>query len=110
MVPIALISCYKVYKDHTVTGSSSPNEGFSTVTSSAPDNAVPDSKWEELLSYAEYLQMTAQERYDFKKSFEDPADFSLWLDAVMELYEQAQKENEIGQDGVIDMDKIDPNA
>lgn len=82
--------------------------GYTSPTEESLDSTESDSRWEELLTYAEYLEMTAQERSDFAASFEDPSEFFQWLKAVKEIYEQERKENELGQDGVIDMDKIDP--
>ncbi len=88
-----------------------PSSDDSQSSQSLTDSdTASDSKWEDLLTYAEYLEMTAQDRSDFADSFEVPSEFFQWLEAVMEIYEQERKENELGQDGVIDMDKIDPNG
>lgn len=72
------------------------------------DTEKTDSEWNELLSYAEYLALPAAERSAFVDSFEDPSDFSAWLKAVKRIYDAEQKGNEIGQDGVIDMEDINP--
>lgn len=82
---------------------------FTTTTTAEPTEAT-ENKWEQILTYAEYLEMNAQERSDFADSFEDSADFFQWLQAVKAIYEQNRKENEIGQDGNIDMDQINPNG
>lgn len=109
-VILVVAAGFKIYKDRTAFNSQYDDDTAITTTGDSQTNSSPDRDWEKLLSYAEYLEMTAQERSDFADSFEDSAEFFQWLDAVMEIYEQEQKEDEIGQDGVIDMDKINPNG
>lgn len=81
--------------------------GGSETSGSGKDNISAD-RWENLLSYEEYLEKTAAERSAFAESFEDPADFKAWLKAAKETYESQQQDEGIGNDGVIDMEKIDP--
>lgn len=69
-----------------------------------------DSKWEELLTYEAYLEMSYQERSDFQESFSDTGEFFQWMENVKAIYEENRKENELGQDGNIDMDKINPEG
>lgn len=66
-------------------------------------------QWEQILTYAEYLEMTAEERTAFSDSFEDSAQFFEWFREVKAIYEEQRKENEMNQGGIIDMDQIDPN-
>ena len=75
---------------------------------STPDSGKTDSEWNELLSYAAYLALPASERSAFADSFDDPEDFSAWLKAVKRIYDAAQEDNKIGEDGVIDMGDINP--
>lgn len=70
----------------------------------------PIGQWEQLLTYAEYLEMNTQERSKFADSFEDSADFFRWLQAVKAIYEQERKDNELGQNGIIDMEEVNPNG
>lgn len=107
---LIVAACYKIYQDRTAAYIPSGTDGYVTSTGNSSTSEEPDSKWEELLTYAEYLEMTAAERSAFADSFEDSSEFFEWLNAVMDIYEQQQKDNEIGQDGVIDMDKINPNG
>jgi hypothetical protein len=71
-------------------------------------NWKTDAQWNDLLSYADYLQMPAAERSAFADSFEDPEDFSSWLKAVKRIYESQQTGNGVGSDGVIDMEQLEP--
>lgn len=109
-VALIVISSMKLYNDHEARKAQHANDGYVSSTGNSSLNDDAASKWEELLTYAEYLEMTAAERSAFADSFEDSSEFFEWLNAVMDIYEQQQKDNEIGQDGVIDMDKINPNG
>lgn len=107
---LIVVSGIKLYNDRAAREAQHANGGYVSSTGNSSLNQEPDSKWEQLLTYAEYLEMTAEERSAFADSFEDSSEFFEWLNAVMDIYEQQQKDNEIGQDGVIDMDKINPNG
>ena len=63
-----------------------------TTNQSAQGNQEKD--WEEILTYAEYLEMSKEEQDDFYASFEDPAEFFKWFDAVKEIYDQYREENQ----------------
>jgi hypothetical protein len=72
-------------------------------------NWKTDAQWNDLLSYADYLQMPAAERSAFADSFDTVDEFKVWLGAVMRIYEAEQdKSNQVGEDGVIDMGDIAP--
>ena len=81
-----------------------------TGTFAAPSSKhKTDAQWNELLSYAEYLAMPAAERSEFADSFNTIDEYKSWLRAVMRIYEAEQdKSNQVGEDGVIDMEDIDP--
>lgn len=89
------------------------DSGANETTSSTAESGVstePGNEWEEILTYAEYLEMTAQERSEFADSFEDSAEFFQWLQVAKAAYEQNRMDNALGEDGIIDMDKINPNG
>ena len=67
-----------------------------------------DEQWNEIMSYADYLALPAAERGAFVDSFENQDDFKAWLKAVQRIYEKEQQSDKVGEDGVIDMDKINP--
>lgn len=81
---------------------------LATTTTTEPTQLT--SPWEELLTYSEYLEMSAQERSDFENSFADSGEFFQWLKAVKEIYELERKENELGHSGNIDMGEINPGG
>ena len=108
-----LMSSCKLYKDPPEINTQ-PVESSSTDATVQTDDLLastgPDNKWEELLTYEEYLYMSSQDRADFADSFADSGKFFEWLQAVKEIYEQERTDDELGQDGVIDMDEINPNG
>lgn len=66
----------------------------------APDSTQPQPStqpetvdWESILAYSEYLEMTKQEQDAFYNSFEDPAEFFTWFDAVKAIYDAQREEN-----------------
>lgn len=68
-----------------------------------------DSKdWEELLTYAEYLEKSKEEQDAFYASFEDPMEFFEWFDAVKAIYDEERKENEF-DGGAIDIGGMSGN-
>lgn len=71
-----------------------------TTNQSAQGNQEKD--WEEILTYAEYLEMSKEEQDDFYASFEDPAEFFQWFDAVKAIYDEYREENQY-DGGAIDI-------
>lgn len=74
---------------------------FETTATAEP--AGTESPWEEILTYAEYLEMSKEEQDAFYASFEDPKEFFQWFDAVKAIYDEERKENNFNGDDVLDL-------
>lgn len=72
-----------------------------SVQGNQSENGTKD--WEEILTYAEYLNMTKQEQDAFYASFEDPMDFFAWFKAVKAIYDEERKDYEFDGSGSIDI-------
>ena len=83
-----------------------PDEPFPTFTNGPTDPTYDTVRWESILTYKEYLDMTTQERVDFSNSFENAADFHTWYAAVKAAYDAEREENQLGINGSLDMNDI----
>lgn len=83
-----------------------PNFTIQNETTTQPTQSEQEKYWEEVLTYAEYLEMTKEEQDDFYTSFEDPAEFFEWFDAVKASYDRYREENQFDGSGSIDLGKV----
>ena len=60
----------------------------------------------EPITYAEYLELSKDERTAYYKSFGNPADFYAWYNAAKDEYEEANSGPSVGEDGSLDMGDI----
>ncbi len=58
------------------------------------------------VTYKEYLDMTEDAQIAFYKEFKNHDEFKKWRTAAKKEYDENKVEIEIGEDGVIDLDKI----
>ena len=86
-----------------------PNWYASSEATQESESVQATSPWEDILTYAEYLEMSSQERDVFYKSFESVDDFFTWLRETKAVYDARREENQLGQGGSIDMGDIDPS-
>ena len=83
-----------------------PTFTFQNETTTQPTQSEQEKYWEEVLTYAEYMEMTKEEQDDFYTSFEDPAEFFEWFDAVKASYDRYREENQFDGIGSIDLGKV----
>lgn len=79
---------------------------FENETTAQPTQSEEEKYWEGVLTYAEYLEMTKEEQDDFYTSFEDPAEFFVWFNAVKASYDRYREENQFDGSGSIDLGKV----
>ena len=83
-----------------------PDEPFPTFTDPTEEPTYDTVLWESILTYRAYSDMSAQERIDFKNSFENPDDFYTWHAAAKYAHDKRLEENQIGNGGSIDIGQI----
>ena len=106
-----LLAGCNTYKEPPEINTRPPEDGTSETTASTTESLGSTEStvdWESLLTYAEYLEMSAQERSNFADSFESFDEFLQWLNTTKAIYDEQRKENEMNQGGTIDMGDIDP--
>ena len=76
-----------------------------TDTPTEPTNAPTESD-DGLLTYEEYLALSAADKRAYKESFEGVEDFFDWLNAAIKEHDEQKNSVDISQDGSIDLDDI----